>query len=71
MQYAAFARSFHGASVAKLAADTAASCWSAVHAQGFSSKAERSAHAAETAVPPGHVAPSAQVASVYVQGGGV
>ena len=54
MQYAAFARSFHGASVAKLAADRAASCCSAVQAHGFSPKPERSAHSAETTVPPGH-----------------
>ena len=64
MQYAAFARSFHGAAVAKLAVDRAASCCRAVHAQGFSEKAERSAHAAETSVPPGQVLPAAQAVSV-------
>ena len=63
MQYAAFARSFQGASVAKLATDRAASCWSAEQAHGLSSKAERSAHAAETAVPPGQVLPAVQAVS--------
>ena len=63
MQYAAFARSFHGAPGAKLAADRAASCSRAVQAQGLSLKAERSAHAAETAVPPGQVLPAAHVVS--------
>ena len=54
------ARSFHGASACSVV-DRAASCCRAVQAQGFSSKPERSAHAAETAVPPGQVAPTAQV----------
>ena len=37
---------------------------SAVQAQGFSTKAERSAHSAVTAVPPGQVLPAAHVVSV-------
>ena len=63
VQYAAFARLLHGACPAKLAADMAASCCSAVQAQGFSLNAERSAHAAETTVPPGQTWPTAQVMS--------
>ena len=58
-QYAVFARLFHGSRVGKLG-DRAASCCRAVQAHGFSPKAERSAHSAETAVPPGQVLPAAQ-----------
>ena len=58
-QYAASARSFHGALVGRVG-DRAASSCSAVQAHGLSSKAERSAHSAETAVPPGQVLPAAQ-----------
>ena len=61
-QYAAPARSFHGATVCSVV-DRAASCSSAVQAHGFSEKAERSAHAAETGVPPGQVLLAAQVVS--------
>ena len=35
-----------------------------MQAQGFSSKAERSAHSAETVVPPGQMLPAAQVVSL-------
>ena len=61
-QYAAPARSFHGATVCSVV-DRAASSCSAVQAQGFSAKAERSAHSAETAVPPGQMMPAAQAVS--------
>ena len=71
VQYAAFARSFHGASAAKLAADRAASSCSAVQAQGFSLNAERSAHAAETTVPPGQTRPTSHWVSAKVHPGGL
>ena len=57
-----FARSFHGAS-ARSVSDRAASSCRAVQAHGFSSKAERSAHSAETGVPPGQMLPAAHVVS--------
>lgn len=64
MQYGWFARSFHGAT-SRSSSDKAASCWRAVQAQGFSEKAERSAHAAETrAVPRGQTLPSAHCVSM-------
>ena len=56
------AGSFHGAS-AFSSADMPASCCSAVHAHGLPAPAG-SVHSAETAVPPGHTAPSAHVRSV-------
>ena len=61
-QYAADARSAHGASACR-SSDRAASSCSAVQAHGLSSKVERSAHSAETAVPPGQVLPAAQAVS--------
>ena len=57
------ARSFHGASACSVV-DRAASCCRAVQAHGFSPEPVRSAHSAETAVPPGQVAPSKHVVSV-------
>ena len=61
-QYAAPPRSFHGGTVGSHG-DRAASCSSAVHAHGLSLKAERSAHSAEMAVPPGQMLPTAQTVS--------
>ena len=66
-QYGSFARSFHGGRVGSVAS-MPASCSSAVHAQGFSRKAERSTHSADTAVPPGQMLPAAQAMSSQVQG---
>ena len=61
-QYAADARSAHGTSACR-SCDRAASSCRAVQAHGLSPKAERSAHSAETAVPPGQVLPAAQAVS--------
>ena len=62
-----FARSSQGAAACSVV-DRAASCSSAVQAQGLSSKAERSAHSAETAVPPGQMAPAVQAVESYEHG---
>ena len=50
--------------------DRAASCCRAVQAHGLSLKSERSAHSAETRVPPGHAPPASQAVSLGLHGSG-